>query len=185
MKTHKIITLFILIIGLSFGYTSCTLHDNSIEINRVDSLLVIAEQLNQNILKIDMEDVEGKMRIVNSDFKFVQDSLPSELFLKSTLFLGQLKKMKKMSDVFICSYASLKKETQYSLDQLHDLKKDLENGSLIQDKIQKYIQDESNALGNIEKHYSELINNLDVLNHQYLENRTNFYRQFREYQASK
>ena len=185
MKTHKIITLFILIIGLSFGYTSCTLHDNSIEINRVDSLLVIAEQLNQNILKIDMEDVEGKMRIVNSDFKFVQDSLPSELFLKSTLFLGQLKKMKKMTDVFVLSYASLKKESQYSLDQLNDLKNDLKNGSLIQDNIQKYIQDESDALDELENHYRDIADKLDLLNYQYFENRTIFYNQYREFQASK
>jgi len=163
MKTYKIIVLFIITTSLSLGYTSCNSHDYSNEINRVDSLLVVAEQLHQQVLKIDSASVMEKAEIVNADFKFVQDSLPEELFLKSSTFLNQIKTIKKMINSFPGEYRILTKETQYSVDQLNNLKIDLKNGSIKPDNVQKYIKDEAKALEVLNKHFLKINKALIIL----------------------
>ena len=184
MKTHKIFFLFVVVAFLSFGYTRCNTRDFSNEINQVDSLLAIAEQLHQNILKIDSADVMEKAKLVDADFKFVQDSLPGELFIEASLFLTQLKSVKKMTGSFPNKFKSLKNETDYSIDQLTDLKSDLKNRSLNAGNVSKYIQDESKALAVLGQHINKLMMALDKLNNQYFENRLGFYNLYREYQAS-
>jgi len=185
MKALKIFFLATIVSAIAFGYTRCNTNNYPQEINKVDSLLVIAEQLHQNMLKIDSADVMEKAKIVNADFKFVQDSLPSELFLKASSFLNQLKRVKKMTGSFPNEFKMLKKETQYSIDQLTDLKMDLENGSLDHNNVSKYIQDESKALAILDQHINKLIMVLDKFNNQYFENRTGFYNLYRENQASR
>jgi hypothetical protein len=183
MKTNKIFT-FLILIAIVFGNTHCNTSDYSKEITEVESLLASAEKLNQYILKIDSATIMEQSKIVNADFLFVQDSLPAELFLKADFFLTRLKTVKKMMGGFSEEYRILKKETQYSIDQLIDLKADLENGSLTEADTKKYIQEESRAIVVLDQQYKKLEMGLDILNDQYFVYRTSFYTLYREYRAS-
>jgi hypothetical protein len=183
MKTNKIFA-FLILIAIVFGNTHCNTTDYSKEITEVESLLATAEKLNQNLLKIDSAAIMEQSKIVNADFHFVQDSLPAELFLKVDYFLGQLKTVKKMTGSFPKEYRILKKETQYSIDQLIDLKADLENGSLNAADTKRYIKEESRAIVVLDQQYKKLEMGLNILNDQYFVYRTSFYTLYHEYRAS-
>ena len=184
MKTSKLFFLFTIVTAIGFGYTRCNTHDFSKEIKGVDSMLVIAVEMHQFMINIDSADVVEKIEIVNTDFKFVQDSLNSDLVIQSTNFLNQLKIVKKMSDSFLSEYAILKNESGYSIDQLNDLKTDLQNGSLDPDEAKKYFDDESKALIILNKHFQKLELGLNNLNNQYFDFREAFYNLYREYHSS-
>ena len=183
MKTPKIFFLFAIVTIIGFGYTRCNTHDYSKEIEHVDSLLVVSEEMHQYMINIDSAAVVEKIKIVNKDFKFVQDSLDSDLILQSSAYLAQLKIVKKMSDTFLSEYKTLKEESSYSIDQLNDLKKDLQNGSLDSEEAKKYLNDESKALVILEKHFQKLKMGLNNLNNQYFDFRTDFYNLYREYHS--
>lgn len=184
MKISKIFLFTIIISTIGFGYTRCNPNDYSKEIDQVDSLLVVAVEMHQFMINIDSADIVEKIEIVNDDFKFVQDSLQSDLILQSTTYLGQLRTVKKMGDGFLNEYATLKNESTYSIDQLNDLKKDLQNGSLNPEEAKKYLNDESNALAILDKHFQKLKMGLNNLNNQYFDFRDAFYNLYREYHSS-
>ena len=184
MKTSKIFFLLVIVASIGFGYTRCNTHDYSKEIEQADSLLVVAVEMHQYMINIDSADVVDKIEVVNADFKFVQDSLDSDLILQSSTFLGHLKIVKKMSDGFLSEYSVLKKESKYSIDQLNNLKKDLQNGSLDPEEAKKYLNDESKALAILDKHFQKLKLGLNNLNNQYFDFRDAFYNLYREYHLS-
>ncbi len=184
MKISKIFLFAIIISTIGFGYTRCNSNDYTEEIEQVDSLLVIAVEMHQFMINIDSSDVVDKIKIVNADFKFVQDSLRGDLIEQSATYLEQLKIVKKMSKGFLNDYATLKKESIYSIDQLNDLKKDLQNRSLDAPDAEKYIADETKAITILDKHYKKLKLGLDKLNNQYFDFRAGFYNLYREYHSS-
>ena len=147
-------------------------------------MLVIAVEMHQYMINIDSVDVIEKIEIVNSDFIFVQDSLKRDLIIQSPNYLNQLKIVKKMSDSFLSEYAILKNESGYSIDQLNDLKTDLQNGSLDPEEAKKYLDDESKALVILNKHFQKLELGLNILNNQYFDFREAFYKLYREYHSS-
>ena len=177
--------IIMLIIFIAFGYSRCNTTSYTSEINTVDSLIVVAKQLNQSIINIDSADVISRMVLVNSDFSFVQDSLPSDLFIEASVFLNNIKVVKKMGNSFSSEYKTLKKESQYSIEQLNDLLVDLKGGTLSKKDCDKYIQDESNALFLLNKHYNKIEFGLDVLYNKYSENRDDFYSLYQENQGVK
>jgi len=184
MKTPKIFFLLAIVTTIGFGYTRCNPHDYSKEIGQVDSLLAVAVEMHQFMINIDSADVVEKIEIVNADFKFVKDSLRGDFILQSSAYLAQLKIVKKMSDGFLSEYETIKKESGYSIDQLTNLKKDLQNGSLDSEDATKYLNDESKALAILDKHFQKLKLGLNNLNNQYFDFRTDFYNLYREYNLS-
>jgi hypothetical protein len=184
MKTSKIFFLIAIVTSISLGYTRCNPNDYSKEIDQVDSLIIVAVEMHQFMINIDSVDVVEKAEIVNADFKFVQDSLQGDLIIKSANYLDHLKIVKKMLNGFLGDYETLKKESSYSIDQLNDLKKDLQNGSLDPEEANKYINDEAKALALLNKHFQKLKLGLNNLNNQYFDLRDAFYNLYREYHST-
>ena len=184
MKTSKIFFLFAIVTLIGFGYTRCNPNDYSKEIDQVDSMLAVAVEMHQYMINVDSSDIAEKIQIIDTDFKFVQDSLPHELIKQSATFLEHLKKAKKMGDKFIREYETLKNESGYSIDQLINLKKDLQNRSLDPEEVEKYINDESKALTIMGKHFQKLKQGLNNLNNQYFDLRDAFYILYHDYQSS-
>lgn len=184
MKISKIFFFIAIVTSITVGYTRCNPNDFSKEIDRVDSLLIVAVEMHQFMINIDSADVIEKLEVVNADFKFVQDSIQGNLIIKSANYLEHLKIVKKMGDGFLGEYETLKKESSYSIDQLNDLKKDLQNGSLDPEEAKKYLNDEGKAMAILNKHFQKLKLGLNNLNNQYFDLREGFYNLYREYHST-
>ena len=163
---------------------SCNRYDFSGEINTVDSLLTKSGGFRLFLDTTDWEEVKRKLLIVEKDITFVKDSMPPEMLGEAAPLLSDMKVIKKYMANTDITKAALLKETDYSVNQLTNLKTDLQNNSLKPEDARKYIRDESKALSAIEDRIGKLKVGLKLLNGTYFRLRKDFYAKYRQHLES-
>ena len=162
----KKITLYImggLLIFIYFTSTSCKREDYSKEIIMVDSLLSQANIYKANLDTIDSMAVMSLKPIIEQDVDWIKENLTKETMGLGSVFLVTVRAGSKLTSNFPSEYSSLKRELDYSIKQLEDLRTDLKKGSLDKTTAEKYFKDEAIAFNEIDRHCYKMFGRLESL----------------------
>lgn len=141
--------LFFLISVLSI--IGCSSNPNEEAIKKIDNLLVEANQASIQLSEFNPDDVKPLVDTINFDVKFIQqeyaDTMTLELATKIDTYLRNVKSIRK----FESAYNAQRKDVDYSIDQLNDMKADLESGIMDSTGFKMYIGSEEEALNRMKE----------------------------------
>ncbi len=139
------------------GFQSCSGPDRSERIDKVDSLQKDLDQLKERFAAIDTgralelkERVKKEEKIFENHFD--SDSMGEDLFK----VLESYKRTRKAFEGYRKGLESMEQELSKSEEQLKDLRKDLKNGALSEEKANRYIEDEAAVIERLNNELEKL-----------------------------
>ncbi|MGB0403161.1 MAG: hypothetical protein ACPGEG_03625 [Salibacteraceae bacterium] len=131
---------------ISLLLIGCSSSPNEKAIKKIDSLLVQANKASVQLSEFNPADVKPLVDTINFDVKFIQqeysDTMTMELATKIDTYLRNVKSIRKFDE----AYNAQRKDVDYSIDQLSDMKADLESGIMDSTGFNMYIGSEEEAL---------------------------------------
>lgn len=156
----------------AFGFmVSCNSDYNSEYVKSVDSLLVKSDSMVKQFSYFHIDTLNAEFEHIKDCEKAFQSQSVSfyedSVVKRSLMILGKIHKSYKN---FIKNYSNLLSATEYSVKQLSDLKRDVENNMLKNDEFKTYFDQENEALKNlsinVSFYYNDMINAKELYLHE-------------------
>ncbi|MCF8374022.1 MAG: hypothetical protein K9H64_20540 [Bacteroidales bacterium] len=148
------------IVFLCIVLVSCQTESTRIKSVRIDSLLVIVDSLNQQILKIDIDSVNaifsGSGELIEKFSALEKLNNEKEEVPK----IASLVAVNRNCGRFVDMYSDFQNELTISEHQLITLQQDLEQKNLSDSLFQKYFEEEDTILSKLSKDIDHSINTL-------------------------
>ena len=141
-KIYKLSILLLIFVG-------CQSKSNIEKIKKIDSLIIVTEDLNKNILGVNIDSVN----IVLSETSVILENLSkadSKYSTKQNLnTISAISNVNRTCKKFIGKYSVFQKELSFSEHQLINLKHDVENNKIADSLFQAYYKQENFVLGKL------------------------------------
>ncbi len=142
-KIYKLSILLLIFVG-------CQSKINIEKLEKIDSLIIVAEDLNKKILEVNIDSVN----IVLSKTGNILENLSnadSELSTKMNLnTISTISNINRTCKKFIGKYSDFQKELNFSEHQLINLKHDIEISEITDSLFQAYYKQENFVLGKLD-----------------------------------
>jgi formyltetrahydrofolate hydrolase len=168
MKTRFVI--FLSILAITIGSQSCDNNDFTKEIKAVNMLMVQVDSFDAQLYNIDTNKVSTmalKSKSILSILEKYYETRPNELSLKEGVVLSNFKNVKKGVKDFGKRFKTIQHEISYTKKQLTTLQSDMDNGTISIELLNKYLEDENQAVSILGKEMSSLLYGLNFAEEQY------------------
>ncbi|MCB0402159.1 MAG: hypothetical protein KDD41_08750 [Flavobacteriales bacterium] len=154
MKTNTIIILIV-----SLGLFACG-NKFEKEIGEVDGLISMADEVEKSILSVDTSRAFSVKRQMEKDLKML-DQFSDTIDKSTAIKLGEYYSGKKRVFAFYNNYLQFVSKINYTKDQLRNMKQDLENGVMPEDKFEDYYKTEQVYLMELSSQVNHSLEGLD------------------------
>ena len=127
-------------------FISCGRKNNSDQLQKIDSLIVVLDELEKKIQTIDTAKIGEIYRVCNADLVFIQKNYKDTMDRELAIFLSDYHALKKSSTRLMESIVDQDYEIGYSKNQLKNLKLDLNNDLYNEDLFAEYFNSEQSAI---------------------------------------
>ncbi len=149
MSYKKIAFSLLILTGLNYG---CN-HSDPKVIARIDSVLVVLDSTSKMAASIDFEKEEETAKKIEADLDFIQDNFKDTLDMTTAALLKDYKAINAEEEEEGKgneNYAlMLKKELEFTKQQLLNLKHDFERTDIKPEEFEKYFVTESTTVGKL------------------------------------
>ncbi len=156
--TEYLIALFLL------GYmVSCTSKADQAKINAIDTLLMSLNDAEEMLLSVDNQTVDKKLQLVKENTKFIQDNLTDTIDKATALEISEYYSYRKALTFYKENYGEFQEAINTSRKQLNDLKADVENGLLTDEKFNEYYNNEMRIALEITQNIEQAVNGVNIV----------------------
>ncbi len=148
--------VFVFII-FSFSIQSCVNKKSESAILQLDSLLVKLDTAQKNIALVDSIKLNIYKVSVDSSVFFFQQNIQDTISKEQAIVISKYSSLQKPFDNMHQAYYSLLREIPTSRKQIENLKHDLQERLVDNEKIEKFVLNEKQVVENIASVSSELI----------------------------
>lgn len=161
--------LIIFLVASCLLYTSCTSGKYAKQITKIDSLLIVLDSSFSKLNLLDTSVVESYYKVYVNNIKQIKNSFEKKDNEEVWSVITRYGLLRKPLRDFKKHYTKYSKEISFTQEQLNNLKADIKNDVLSEDKISQYINDESEFVNYINFSVTGLIENTQKYFYQYLE----------------
>jgi chromosome segregation ATPase len=167
-----LLTVLLLVAALS----SCHKSDFKTELKTIDSLKTTVERSEKTLNSIVPDEVNGITSKILADLDSAEMTLEKNkltITREDAVFFGRYKALTSSVESFNALYNKLKTELSKTKEQLSNLKTDLANGTIEEDKASSYIKAEKNSvttLNDAVAHLDSIVKNLREKSRPYQDN---------------
>jgi len=149
--------------------TSCASDKHAKQITQIDSLLVVLDSSTLKLNLLDTSVVESYYKVYTNNIKQIKSSFDSKDDDEVWSVITRYGLLRKPLRDFKKHHTKYSEEIAFTREQLINLKADIKNNVLSEEKIIKYISDESEFVNYINFSVAGLIENTQKYFNQYLE----------------
>lgn len=137
--------ILLIVAVATYILSSCGSNPNEAEIVKVDSLLVQLRSAKMELDSINPESLETIKDSIIFDIKFVETEYMDTMPLDRAIEVDVYHRVLKSAIKFERTYNDQQGDLRYSLEQLTDMKKDLESGILVKESFEEFYPAEEEA----------------------------------------
>jgi len=152
-KISHLVLAFVMILS----FTECKNNQYKKELARIDSLKIVLNQAEKKLAELDTNVVHEKYKEYKKNLNFITANYPDKKKDPNWNTLCQYSMIDEPLGGFNNEQHHLKNELMYSRKQLDSLKFDIQNGNVEKEKMNIYIESESNAVADLEQKIKEAI----------------------------
>lgn len=152
---------------LSFTFTSCNQKVKNERLARIDSLGIFLNHVNEVISTVDSNLIENRMAEIDRTADWVFDNVTDTLKRVPGLAMGDYFRSRKFFGKAKDRYNNVKRELQYSEQQLASLRRDVTENFYSEEEFSGYFNSEAEAIEKLTAAADELQSSYESVNTQY------------------
>jgi len=152
--------LMILMVGYLF---SCTSKADQAKIQSIDTLMLTLNDAEEMLLSVDANLVDEKLNELKEKEDFLKKNLRDSLDKPTALEIGEYFTYGKALRFYKENYSEFMEAINTSRKQLNDLKADVENGLLTDEKFNEYYNNEMRIALEITQNVERAVNGVNVV----------------------
>lgn len=151
------------LIIISSIFTSCNSNKHQKEISALDSLQILLNEAEKQLTSTDTAKVRTIKAEMQKNIDFITLNYKDTFSMSLATMLSEYAfPKKKVYRNFIGNYTKLMKDIEFTRTQLNNLKQDLENNKVPNDKVQQYFITEQNAVLTISQTIDQNVNTIEA-----------------------
>jgi ElaB/YqjD/DUF883 family membrane-anchored ribosome-binding protein/regulator of replication initiation timing len=154
---------FYLMLFLLAGYiSSCTSKADEAKIQSIDTLLKTLNDAEEMLLSVDAQKVDKKLAEINETADFLNTHLRDTIDKETAIEVSEYLRYKKALRFYKENYPEFIEAVNTSRKQLSDLKTDVENGVLDNEKFNEYYNNEMRIVLDISQNIDRAVNGVNL-----------------------
>jgi len=157
------------LIALCLLSTSCSTDKYNKQISQIDSLNAVLDSALKKLNTLDTTVVQSHFKEYSKNIKIIRENFKEKDNNEIWTVLTRYGMLKKPLRDFTNHYVKYSKQISFSRKQLSNLKADIKDNAVAKDKVLQYIGEEASFVNYIKISVSDLIENTQNYNNQFLE----------------